>query len=137
MNMYTLTLTEQQLRMIEGALESVARMSLGQPEMCLQYAKDTEGVPLYDYSLTKQIEEIIKPKMGLLPNASWGVGAFPETDAMIDIRDVIRHRLSWDIAVKEGLTDGNKRVWSSMMGVCYDEPFHWNKKIPLPTISKC
>ena len=34
-----------------------------------------------------------------------------------DLHAVIRHRLAWDRAIAEGVTDGTKREWPAMMQV--------------------
>lgn len=134
--LYNLTLTEKQLGMIDRALEAVARMSIGQPDMCVDYALDNaDGILLGDsYYIKDTISDIIKPVMGLSRNSSFGVGKFDTSDDLISIHEVIRHHLSWKYAKENDLinSDGS-RNWSKMMGVNYDSPRQWGKE-PLPTI---
>jgi hypothetical protein len=40
-----------------------------------------------------------------------------------DLHQVIRHRLAWDRAYRDGIVKpGDARDWNQMMGVLYDEP---------------
>ena len=53
----------------------------------------------------------------------------------MDLHQVIRHRLSWDRAIAEGVTDGTKREWPAMMQTWYDEPAKYSEE-PLATMEK-
>ena len=52
-----------------------------------------------------------------------------------DLHAVIRHRLAWDRAKAEGVTDGTKREWPAMMQVSYDEPMKYSEE-PLAKMEK-
>jgi hypothetical protein len=132
MRQYNLTLTKEQLQMIDYALEATARFSIGQPSMMVEQLIAPETQEKWD--LAEQIEKLIKPVMGLSSNASYGVGKDPRVDALLDLHEVIRHHLSWERAKEESLTTGYERDWSTMMTVNYDAPHHWSKSIPLATL---
>jgi hypothetical protein len=136
--LYNLTVTKKQLQMIDRALEAVARMSIGQPAMCVEYALENDSHLLLKEGrdIIESVESIIKPAIGLSRNSSYGVGKYPYTDNIIDIHEVIRYHLSWEHAEYEGLVnEDGTRNWSKMMGVNYDKPHHWGDE-QLPSIEK-
>ena len=60
---------------------------------------------------------------GTDPGSILGIGSADATERTAwDLHAVIRHRLAWDRAKAEGVTDGTKREWPAMMQVSYDEP---------------
>ena len=61
--------------------------------------------------------------------------ASEDARAAMDLHQVIRHRLSWDRAKAEGVTDGTKREWPAMMQTWYDEPAKYSEE-PLATMEK-
>lgn len=133
MKEYTITMTREQLKLILEVVEAMARAKIGQFSQLIENLTDKNGNSLYDWDLIKQIEKILKPAMGLESNQSWGVGKFKEADELIDIYEVIRYHLAWEMAIEEGRVSSldDKRDWKTMMGVSFDEPFHWNKEVPL------
>lgn len=134
---YELILSKEQLHAVSSALEIVSRLKIGQWGMAVETCKDKEGNYIYDWDVAQQIENIIKPIMGLERNQSWGVGRFEDADILWDIHQVLRHRLSWDYAIEKGYVENEQehRNWSKMLGVTYDEPMKFSKQ-PLPLIKK-
>lgn len=61
----------------------------------------------------------------------------PAAQIAWDLQQVLRHRMSWDHAVREGIVPSidSPRDWSKMMGVNYDKPFMASSE-PLATITK-
>jgi hypothetical protein len=136
-NKYQIELNEDQLREIIHALEVVARLNIGQLDMAIDCCLDKNGHSVGTFDLARQVESIVKPKMGLDLCASWGVGKFAKTDMIWDMYEVFRHHYSWQRAVDNGIVDSimkSKRDWSCMMSVYYDEPMHHNTNVKLPKI---
>ncbi len=109
---YTLTVNEKQAGEISLACEILARLRMGQVDMALR------ELPLegrLDYWNERVIENVLKPlyrKDGKRSDcAAW------------DLHQVIRHRLAWDRAYRDGIVKpGDARDWNRMMGVIYDSP---------------
>lgn len=121
---------------VREALESTARMIIGQPSDMFEQMLNKEGKNCFiSYEDTAMIQRMVTSFMGLYGNATGGVGWNDEGDTLWDLYQVIRHRISWDHAVKEGLVniDGS-RNWRSMMGVSYDDPMKHGPE-PLAKIS--
>lgn len=137
MKQYKLILNERQLIAISSACEIVCRLKSGQWSMAVESCEDERGNHLFDWDLVKQIEDIIKPRMGLEYNQSWGIGKNESADILWDIHQVLRHQISWDRAREQGHVsqEGNARNWSKMWGVSYDEPMQFSKE-PLLKIEK-
>ncbi len=132
---YTLTLTEKQLKYIADACESCGRVAIGQFDKMLDYCRNNEGNFINNYNLTKAVESIIKPAMGLSMNSSYGVGKFDHADILLDMYQTIRHRLAWDNAYATGiLKPGERRKYEHMMTVDYDPPSKWGSE-PIPIIN--
>lgn len=135
---YRLEVTEAQLRSLSLACEVCARFKIGQPGMALDMLRlqDREGKEFCDYEFEQLLDAIIKPRMGLDMNASWGVGKYQDADAWFDLYASFRHRLAWDRAIQDGLVkEGEPRNWRTMMGVDYDTPMKWGDQ-PLPAVAK-
>ena len=112
MNKYTLTLTSRQAAEISSACEIVARLQMGQVDMAL---RELPGEQPKDYDALREIQEMIErlvpAKIERGDSIAW------------DLYQVIRHRLSWDRAYESGqIEKGERRNWSIMMGVNFDEP---------------
>lgn len=132
---YTLRVTKNQLQAISNACETCARAAIGQFDKILDYCKDSNGKHINSYELTRSIESLIKPLMGLHMNASYGVGKFEEADVLFDIYQTIRHRLAWDISYETGLIKkGQERNMIEMGTIKYDPPIQFGKE-PLPIIN--
>lgn len=133
---YTLRVTKNQLQAISNACETCSRAAIGQFDKILDYCKDSNGKHINSYELTRSIESLIKPLMGLHMNASYGVGKFEEADVLFDMYQTIRHRLAWDDAYATGiLNPGEQRKYVEMMTVNYDPPMQFSKE-PLPIINE-
>ena len=138
---YTITVTERQARIISNACELMARIGIGQWPEFLNYLPGAMRLNWNDMreELLPIMERHLKPVVGINGwNSSLGVGSeksAPDTDEAFDLNDVIRHRLAWDRAADNGITDGTTRNWDVMMAVDYDEPMHWGKE-PLATIAE-
>lgn len=135
---YNLILTENQCLAISSACDIVCRLMSGQWSQAVECCRDKNGENIFDYDLVKKIESIIKPEMGLNPDEYWGVGKYEDADILWDIHQVLRHRISWDLAIKQGLIENeeSQRDWSTMRGVSFSEPMKFSKTEPLPEILK-
>ena len=134
---YLVELTPTQLHALARACEVAARIKIGQLGTATDLVglEDRDGKDCCDYELEKALDRLVKQRMGLDLNASWGVGKYPESDVWFDLQSAFRHRLAWDRAYAEGIvTPGAPRQWPEMMGVDFDEPMHWGDQ-PLPKIS--
>lgn len=137
---YTIAVTAEQAHIISQACDLLARLGIGQWYEFLDY------LPGANRLQTSELRESMEPIIGdALEKAvgvrgwrsSLGVGSersSPDADNAYDLHAVIRHRLAWDRATDNGVTDGVTRNWAAMMGVNYDEPMHWGKE-PLAEIA--
>ena len=130
---YTLTITERQARVLSMACEVLARLGMGQFKDALDHlpeAKKRDWSAWHDDM--EQISRILSKHMpcgidGI--RSSTGISnADEEARAAWDLHAVIRHRLAWDRAIAEGVTDGTKREWPAMMQVSYDEPMKYSEE---------
>lgn len=141
---YTLKLTKKQLEVIQEATDLLTRIQLGQWDEIIRHlplAKDIDHNTLYNDK--RLIAQILSNHMadgmdGLF--SSYGVGnhALPEENGIaLDLFQAIRHKLSWEQAVKDGIvaTEDAERQWPQMMAVTYDPPMKWSKE-PLPVIER-
>jgi len=129
---YTISVTRQQAQAIQHAMETVARLGMGQFDMALGYCRNAANTDdLDNYDIRNEVEAILKPKMGLSRNSSWGVGKFPTADLDWEIACSIRYTLAWDYARAEGLVkpDGSALYY----GVQYHEPMKYTD-VPLPVV---
>ncbi len=135
---YVLTLTETQAEVMNQALEVLARLGIGQFRDAL-YLMPLR--PTADYSLMGsmvEIEKILRRHMndnGLGP--SMRAAESEHTQVAWDMYQVIRHRLSWDRAVEDGLVASldAPRDWLKMTGVNYDDPMRTGPE-PLAKIER-
>lgn len=141
---YTITLTEKQIRAIQEATDLLQRVQLG------QWQEIQDSLPLkkpIDYGCfhedMDEIGRILSRYMigGINgTNSSLGVGNenLPESNAILyEIHKVIRHKLSWERAVEDGIVESedSPRDWSKMMTVNYDFPLKYSEE-PLITIER-
>src|SRR5574340_577948 len=116
MTAYTLTITAQQAQVLSAACEILARLGIGQYDDALRHLPQREGI---DWSAwhddVRTIGQMLSKHM---PNgidgyrSSLGINhtkASEESRAAWDLYQVIRHRLAWDRAIAEGITDGAVR----------------------------
>ena len=136
---YTITVTERQARIISNACELMARIGIGQWPEFLNYLPGANKMSWNDMreELQPIMSKYLVPAIGISGwGSSLGVGSdksAPDTDEAFDLNAVIRHRLAWDRAMDNGITDGTTRNWPVMIGVDYDDPMHWGKE-PLARI---
>ena len=123
---YTLTITERQARVLSMACEVLARLGMGQFKDALEHlpeAKQRDWSAWHDDM--EQISRILSKHM---PGGIDISNADEEARTARDLHAVIRHRLAWDRAKAEGVTDGTKREWPAMMQVSYDEPMKYSEE---------
>ena len=128
---YTLTLTEAQARALSMACDVFARLGMGKFTDALQHLPKKEGIDWFMWHDDMHtISDLLSKHMPGINgiNSSIGISrADSESQVAWDLHAVIRHRLSWDRATKEGVTDGKTRNWTGgMRGVNFDEPFHYS-----------
>ena len=133
MKTYQLTISATQAKSIESACDLLARIMIGQS------AEIARHLPLTDkanqWELGRAIEAMTKPCCNLQMNSSYGVGFSEQADLLIDLVEVIRHKLAWDAARAENLlTPSGGRDHATMGGVCYDAPMQWARNCPLARI---
>lgn len=122
---YTLHLTEKQAAEISHACEILARLRMGQVDMALRELP--LEAPLM-YEQVKYIENYLK--------ALYRQDGVRNESPAWDLHQVIRHRLAWDRAYRDGIVKpGERRDWNTMMGVIYDEPLRMGGE-PLARIEK-
>jgi hypothetical protein len=128
---FTLTLSEKQAQTISTACELLSRIQSGQILEAfghLPLKKDIDWGVYHEIrdDLTKRMPEIFMD--GIDGYGSFlGVGntKLPESrDIAWDLYQVIRHHLSWQKAVEDGIVESmdSPREFLKMMGVNYDTP---------------
>ena len=137
---YTLTITERQARVLSMACEVLARLGMGQFKDAFEHLPEAKQRDLSAWhDDMEQISRILSKHMpggidGI--RSSTGISnADEEARTAWDLHAVIRHRLAWDRAKAEGVTDGTKREWPAMMQVSYDEPMKYSEE-PLAKIER-
>lgn len=129
---YTITGSEKQMHCIKEACETQLRLELGQFwPICDALVHD-----LYDQDYQLLAEKIreLERIVSNMPRKNKRKSDYAEMSW--DIYQVIRHRLAWDRAVREGIVkEGESRKWPEMMTVDYDEPVHKSIE-PLMLIEK-
>ena len=131
---YTLTITEAQARALQDATDLMQRIQLG------QWREIEDNLPLkkpIDYDELRKdfrtIGDLLSKHMigGIDGHASsLGVGhqELPESNGILrDLHCVIRHKLSWEYAVEQGIieSESSPRKWPEMLTVNYDPPMKW------------
>lgn len=142
MTTYTITITEQQGYVLSAACEVLARLGTGQYDDALRRLPQREDI---DWSTwhddVRAIGQMLSRHMANGIDgyrASLGINhakTSKESKVAWDLYQVIRHRLAWDRAIAEGITDGTTRDWSKMMGVHYDAPMRASTE-PLATMEQ-
>jgi len=127
---YTLTLTEEQAGVLSTACEVLARLGIGQFRDALRHLPLSEPAPDGWHEDLAEIGRILQKHTisnvdGCVSSLSMrGEATSATAKTAWDMHHVIRHRLAWDWAKAQGLTDGIRRNWGGgMLGVQYDEPF--------------
>lgn len=144
---YTITVTEHQARIISEACDLLARLGIGQWPEFINYMPDPLAFTGRDdavEALRPVMADLLRqysPAGAYIDGYQSHLGIFNELAARgareaWDLHQVIRHRMAWDRAIAEGLTDGTTRNWTGgMMGVDYDEPMHAGSE-PLAVIGE-
>lgn len=142
---YTLTVTRTQADLISQACDLIARLGIGQwPEFIRHLPGDIALQGFHD--ARERLQPVMTDLLAKYPIGpdkivinGWGshLGIYnpnaPECARRAwDILQVVRHRLSWDWAEAEGMTDGKARPLG-MIGVNYDTPIRSSDQ-PLPVI---
>ncbi len=126
---YTLTITARQAALIRDACEVLARLGMGQIRDALDHLPTDEFRPTSFHetadTIVRMLEPLMKPS-AYYPNQSpYRQQQRENMEIAWDLYQVIRHRLSWDYAIENGIIKpGEPRNWKTMMGVNYDEPPH-------------
>ena len=128
--MYKITVSNEQARVLMEACEIFSRLGIGQCDEALRRLP-VEKV-LGWYADMRKIKDIISPHL----KSNLYVSESDETKYAWDLYQVIRHRVSWDKAIADNIISlGDKRNWSKMLGVQYDEPMN-TSGLPLAKIEK-
>lgn len=141
---YNLEITEEQAKTIMNACEMFSRLQGGQWKDVFEWLPIKKGI---DYKVLHQVEDTIQYLMPSIlkdnvdgVSSSFGVG-HPELDKSHDIsweiHCAIRHKLSWERAVEDGIVESetSSRKWPEMMTVDYDPPMRWSTE-PLVKITQ-
>ena len=135
--MYQLTLTKEQLEAMLPALDLAFRLHIGQLNMINEFlsmhVKTPNNVPMFDDQVMYHLQQIKKIYFNF---ESVGAGysilnqeVSDRARTLVDIYDVIRHRLAWDDA-------GNpEQRRADMIQVWYDTPRQSGNE-PMPVIEK-
>ena len=139
---YKLTLNEKQAAVVQHALEIYARLGIGQFRNALELLPLDGQIPEGWWASMDAIGSILSG------HTKHGVNGWTSSlsihskdvseDAQIawDVHQVIRHRLSWDRAVANGIVESadSERRWP-MVGVYYDDP-HLVSNEPIAKMEK-
>ena len=132
MKKYILKLNEEELSLTQRALNVLFRSKLGQFEDLFWEINSGKSLP--DLEKTTKIEKELKSLMDLAGNASYGFRKDRDTETLAKIHNTIRWFCSWEDAVEKGYTNGVKRDWQKMFGVCYDDPY-WMGESETPSVA--
>lgn len=135
--MYNLKVSRKQLEVISAACDLLARTHMG------QIGEALDLLPLKDDVDYGKVWEIKRAISLMLPSilvheidgyhSSLGVGSpdlHKDSNIAVDIHQVIRHKLSWEKAVEDGVVESEEsgRKFPEMMYTSYDTPFHWGEE---------
>ena len=140
---YRVEMTEQQLRVVQAAMDLYSRLGMGQLEEIFahpdlrkrraelpQVMASTERDSLSD--AMGVLKSVVFPE--LVADQHYGIRAKQISDdnrIACDVSQVIRHRLAWD-----GAGNPPQRRWPAMAQVDFDPPPGWSA-VPLPRIEAC
>lgn len=118
--MYTLTISENQVRVLIAACDLLSRVGMGQIEEMAQFTPAVSAQPM----LKDLLINLIPLATGLEHGAYHSIGAAgPDARCAYDCLQVMRHRLAWDREPDGGVF------------VQFDEPRRLADE-PLPTIDR-
>ena len=128
MNNYQIEATEAQLELIMKALDFYSRIQMGQvSELTNPFA-----IQLPDADYSQVDEQLLKLKKSMFPaldaKTFYSIKTKKIPDSirqLVDILDVIRHKLAWDKLIEE-----------EPKGMQYAKPIHWSYEIDLIKIKK-
>jgi hypothetical protein len=131
MQKYTITLNENQLRLLSWACDVVSRIQICQLDRVADIIEPKDDPNFAKLHAFQDELLYLKRWFGLAPNASYGI--FSEevhnsARTLWDMHQVIRNRLAYD--AHPGITPQN-RWWNGKFTVDFDEPFHADKENPL------
>lgn len=140
---YTITVTNEQARVLAQATEVLARLGIGQFRDALDRLPKRKAVPEGWHDDMSLISKLLSRHMiGGVDgyHSSLGIHSkdVPETSRIAwDLYQVLRNRLAWDRAVAEGIVESidAPRKWPEMIQVHYDEPLQVSGQ-PLAVIAK-
>lgn len=124
---YQIELTEDQLRLISMACDTVSRLGIGQWRE-IMYHLPLAKIDNYEeyHSTLRLIDNLLSKYMiDNVDGYSSNIGIYNAKEysrALYDIHQVIRNKLAWDKAKLMGITDGHTRNHGLMITVDYDEP---------------
>ena len=141
MTKYTIEVTEEQLRVINQALDLLSRTGIGQISSFLETLPLKRGVGCYD--LIQRVKSALHGSMihdidGWQSHLGICSGDAPLFSKQAwELYSTFRHRLSWDEAVRNGIVEStdSPRKWPEMLTVDYDEPMYFTDTPP-PIIKK-
>lgn len=145
MTQYKITVNNEQLGVLIHACEVYARLGIGQFRdalECLPIDWKNRGENWHEAML--EIGNIMS-KFQHHNIDGWRTSlsicadlTSDRSKAAWDLYQVMRHRLAWDGAVRDGIVASvdSPRDWSKMMGVHYDEPFKASPQ-PLAKMEQC
>lgn len=104
--------------------ESVSRWLAGQPDMMIEMLGNKDGKMAFQDNEDKDaVCNLIKKQIGVTNGSSWNMPKSEDTNLLWDIYQVLRHQISWDKAIENGIIkDGEPRKFSEMFCVNYDKP---------------
>jgi hypothetical protein len=136
--------TEKEIQVISKACDLYSRLLMGQFNVIfdnLPLRREVDYGKIWEIrdGVTKLLREVLIHGIDGWAS-SLGVGSpdlHPNANIAVDIHHVIRHKLSWERAVENGVVDSesSQRKWPEMMFVSYDNPFHWGTE-PLCLLTK-
>ena len=128
---YTLTITEEQAKVIEHSTELLSRIMGGQWREVLDWLPLQKEIDWEEYHNDVNIMTAILSKHMIDGidgwSSSFGVGSSKVHryhDIAWDLHQVVRHKLSWEGAVERGVIENedSPRNWTEMMTVNCDTP---------------
>lgn len=138
MKTYTLTITEEQARVLQYATDLLQRVQLGQWEEIVDWLPLKTPIDYEQLHKDKRLIGEILSKHFIddavsVYGCSLGIGhpyLHKSNGILYDLHCVIRKKLSWEYAVEQGIieSEDSPRKWPEMMQVCYDDPMKWGNQ---------
>jgi len=93
MKKYKITITKEQLTLLNEATNILSRVKMGQFDEFLTTLRDKDNNLIFDHDLLDDVNKLIKPKMGLEGGQSFGVNRFDDADKLFTLHNCFRHQL--------------------------------------------